>query len=501
VFLRAEILSMPSKPLSVRLPLWLVLYFILWTVLPFALSTSYPLDVPEGIYWGREWQWGYYKHPPLSSWILYSFYYIFGHIGPYILSQCTIALSLWLAYQLGRQLMSRSRAFLGALFLLAIFYYTWPSLEFNHNIAQMPVWLGLVYIFYLATRQNCWRYWLLFGLLAGAGMLVKYTVALLIITMILYSVCTPYRRLWLTAKPWLAILIALLVFAPNIYWLMQHNWLPLTYASARSAEDASRNGHLAALGYLGTQIINHLPLLLILLFTRTRLSLRTPIQILLHKSDWRFLLWMGLAPTLILSCAGLIFGLGLRDMWGMPMWGLSGLIIVALIPEQVFADKSTSLLKAIVIWVSIVTILMVTYVEFGARIRHKPSRMDWPQTELASQADEQWQTLSSCKLDSVTGSDWVVLLVASYSNFAPSVMVSGDAAYSPWMSSRRLQEHGTLALWPDNEQPKVPWLQPLAQRPDLVMKQGEWTIAWGKLPDREPLKIRWQAYIPKRCLK
>ena len=177
---------MPSKPLSLRLPFWLVLYFILWTVLPFMLSSSYPLDVPEGIYWGREWQWGYYKHPPFSSWVLYSFYYTFGHIGPYILSQCTIALSLWLAYLFGRQLMSKSRAFIGALFLLAIFYYTWPSLEFNHNIAQMPVWLGLVYIFYLAIRENRWKYWLLYGLLAGIGMLVKYTVALLLLTMVLY---------------------------------------------------------------------------------------------------------------------------------------------------------------------------------------------------------------------------------------------------------------------------------------------------------------------------
>lgn len=491
---------MPSKPFSVRLPIWLILYFVLWIVLPFALSASYPLDVPEGIYWGREWQLGYYKHPPLSSWILYSFYHIFGHIGPYILSQCTIALSIWLAYLFGRRLMSPGRAFVGALFLLAIFYYTWPSLEFNHNIAQMPVWLGLVYLFYLASRENRWRYWLLFGLLAGAGMLVKYTVSILIITMVLYSICTPYRRLWLTAKPWLAVLIALLVFAPNLYWLMQHNWLPLIYASARSAEDASRNGHLAALGYLGTQIINHLPLILILLITRTRLRLRTPSPIL-HRSDWHFLLWMGMAPTLILTCAGLIFGLGLRDMWGMPMWGLSGLIIVALIPDEVFNNKSKCLLKGIAIWALIVTILMAIYVEFGARIRHKPSRMDWPQVALARQADEQWQTLSSCKLDSVTGSDWVVLLVASYSKFAPSVMVSGSESYSPWMNSSRLQQHGTLALWPANEQPQVPWLQPLAQHPDLIMKQGEWTIAWDKLPDREPLKVVWQAYVPRKCFK
>ena len=64
---------MTIKSFSVKAPLWLFLYFIIWAFAPFILTSSYPLDVPEGIYWGREWQWGYYKHPPLSSWILYSF--------------------------------------------------------------------------------------------------------------------------------------------------------------------------------------------------------------------------------------------------------------------------------------------------------------------------------------------------------------------------------------------------------------------------------------------
>ena len=144
---------------------------------------------------------------------------------------------------------------------------------------------------------------------------------------------------------------------------------------------------------------------------------------------------------------------------------------------------------------------MAVYVGFGARIRHKPSRMDWPQAALAKQADDQWQELSSCKLDSVTGSDWVVLLVASYSKFAPSVMVSGNSAYSPWMSNSRLQQQGTLALWPADEHPQTPWLEPLAHHSELVVKQGEWIVRWNKLPDREPLKVVWQAYIPKKCLK
>lgn len=483
-----------------KIGLGLILYFIIWTILPFILSASYPLDVPEGIYWGREWQWGYYKHPPLSSWILFCFYTVFGHIGPYLLSQCTIALSLWLAYRLGLEIMSRQRAFLGALLLLTIFYFTWPSLEFNHNVAQIPIWLGLIYTFFLAIRYSQWHYWLIFGLLAGVGMMIKYSVAILLITIVLYSLITPYRRLWLTLKPWTAILLAFIVFSPNIIWLFQHNWLPFTYAESRSLQAESKHGRLAALGFLATQLINHVPLFLILLCTKTRLCFQGKLQ-LKQQNDWFFLLFLGLAPALLLVSVGLILNIGLRDMWGMPMWGLSGLIVAAMIPQNNLLCKNNLIIKGIAIWLVIVTVLMIVYIEFGARIRNKPSRMDWPQVALAQNVDQQWQQLSNCRLDSLTGSDWVVLLAASYSKYSPSVMVSGNKDYSPWMSDERLSQYGTLAIWPAEENPDLPWLQKLAQNKHLVLKQGVWTIQWNKLPKHKPLMIKWQAYIPVSCLK
>ena len=58
----------------------LTLYFFLWSTLPTLLAPSFPLDVIEGINWGREWQLGYYKHPPLALMAIGS---IFSNIGSY----------------------------------------------------------------------------------------------------------------------------------------------------------------------------------------------------------------------------------------------------------------------------------------------------------------------------------------------------------------------------------------------------------------------------------
>ena len=46
----------------------------LWTLLPGLSFSNAPLDVVENIGWGREWQWGYYKHPPLQAWLTEAFF-------------------------------------------------------------------------------------------------------------------------------------------------------------------------------------------------------------------------------------------------------------------------------------------------------------------------------------------------------------------------------------------------------------------------------------------
>lgn len=99
----------------------LVSYFIFWAIAPSLLSSSFPLDVPEGIYWGKEFQLGYYKHPPFSSWVLYSFYTIFGSFGPYLLSQICIALTALFVFLLGKNIVSEEKAVYSGIFVLAVF--------------------------------------------------------------------------------------------------------------------------------------------------------------------------------------------------------------------------------------------------------------------------------------------------------------------------------------------------------------------------------------------
>lgn len=475
----------------------LAVYFVLWALLPPVLTASYPLDVVEGIYWGREGEWGYYKHPPLSSWVLYAFARVFGVFGPFVLSQLAVALTLWLVYRLGRAVLGRERALLGTVLLLGVFYYTWPSLEFNHNIAQLPVWAAIIYSLYRALQHDRLRDWLLFGALAGAGMLVKYSVAILLATVVLYSLATHHRRLWLTPRPWLALALAAAVFASNVYWLWAHEWLPFAYAQQRAAEAGGDGGsRWAALGFLGTQLANHAPLLLVLLGCRCWRFSRP------HMNEgWVFLLFMGLGPALLATVLGLVSGMGLRDMWGMPMWNLSGLLVAGLLPAARLPQLYPRLLKGMAAWLAAATVLMAAYVQWGGQWRNKPSRTDWPQAALAREVQQVWAQHCSCPLDSVSGDYWLAGMAATAQPHIPSVMIGGNPAYSPWMSAERLAQHGTLVLFEDGDEAVLPLLDTAAAQGGLRVYTGQWALPWQKVPKRDALAVQWRLWVPEHCVK
>ena len=495
---------------------FLCLYFIAWSILPAFISSSVPLDVSEGISWGSEWQWGYYKHPPLSSWVLYSFYQLFGHVGPYLLSQIYVLLTLVIIYQLGKKIWSPTTALIGSALTLAILYYTYPSLEFNHNVAQFPIWAGLYLAFYQSMTQNRLRDWILLGVLGGLGMLTKYTVIFLLIPMALYLVLPRQWPLLKQPKPWIAAFFMLGIFAPHLYWLITHDWLPLSYASGRSqAVDAGTYNikrHFSWIGFITAQLVAHIPLFIMFVFNRKHLtSIHSYKQSLPNHAALLWYMW--LSPIVVLVTLSLVFGVGLRDMWGMPMWALSGLLAASLIGPTTQVLTATKLRKALFIWLSLVTILMIVYVGFGDKIRHKPSRMQWPEQALTTQAQDTWQTVSSCNLDSVSGDRWLGSLVAMNSGF-PSQMISGPASHSPWMSIERLQEHGTLVMWQEGEEDTVlPLLDDVsvitateltsnhANKNTLVKQQGQWQIEWRDDKIEKPLLINWIAYVPNHCFQ
>ena len=53
-------------------------YATVWWLIPLLLNPNPPLDMLEAAFWSHNWQWGYYKTPPLQIWLQGSFTFLFG---------------------------------------------------------------------------------------------------------------------------------------------------------------------------------------------------------------------------------------------------------------------------------------------------------------------------------------------------------------------------------------------------------------------------------------
>ena len=54
-------------------------HLLVWTVLPALVCPNLQLDLVEDLALGKEWQLGYWKHPPLPWWIADLVYRLTGH--------------------------------------------------------------------------------------------------------------------------------------------------------------------------------------------------------------------------------------------------------------------------------------------------------------------------------------------------------------------------------------------------------------------------------------
>ncbi len=81
------------------------------------------------------------------------------------------------------------------------------------------------------------RWWLFVGLFGGLALLSKYTVILLLPAIVAFAVVPPWRmKLILSPYPWLAALIAVVVFSPVLYWNGTHDWISFKFQLDRPTQ-------------------------------------------------------------------------------------------------------------------------------------------------------------------------------------------------------------------------------------------------------------------------
>src|SRR5258705_5523222 len=99
------LIAMIDRRPQAAFALFLVLHLVVWTALPTILYPNLPLDLIEALTYGREWQLGYDKLPPLPWWLIEGTYRLFGRdTALYLVAQATVVAAFGLVWVLARRL-------------------------------------------------------------------------------------------------------------------------------------------------------------------------------------------------------------------------------------------------------------------------------------------------------------------------------------------------------------------------------------------------------------
>lgn len=469
---------------------WLILRTLAWTLVAFAQPNP-PLDVVEWLAWGRQWQLGYAKHPPLAAWVAEFVYRLTpgSFLGLYLTSYLAVAGAIICVWRVARQVLPPRTALAATLCLDGVLFLGSAAAEFNNQVLLLAFWAFAIERFVAAVRDDRRRDWVLVGLALGLAMLCKYSTVLLIVPLAGWWVWQAQARRW--HRLGLVAGVAFMVVLPHLVWLIANNFPPLRYAAQRMAGDeGAMDPRLSGISFLFTQALRVLPGLLLLL------PLLKPVWRNLDAEGRQvrsLLLAAVVGPIALHLALALLVGVHLRDIWGAPLWTFAGLLLVLCVEtvETGRAWRRTRLLWAVV-FVTSLTVAGVANV-YGSGLRDRPMRIHCPGALLAEEVTARYQQRYGQPPAIIAGDWWLAgnvccharhrpMLYGSREPSAPGLDVrtrrepqcflSPEPGASPWTSDADLLARGGVLVW-DAEvygEDVPPWLQ--ARYPQAQGQRG-----------------------------
>lgn len=192
----------------------------------------HPLDLyfDEAQYWSwsRTFDWGYFTKPPMVAWVIGATTTLTGSNAEWAIrlgAPLAHGLTAVLMFAAGRSIYGAWAGFWAGVVWLVIPGVWLSSAIISTDTVMLPFWsLALLAMWRLMSTRS-WTWAIVLGLAIGVGLLAKYA-------MLYFLLCTAVALWWL--KPLrealgggrgpVALLIAFLVFLPNIIWNFQHDF-------------------------------------------------------------------------------------------------------------------------------------------------------------------------------------------------------------------------------------------------------------------------------------
>lgn len=160
---------------------------------------------------------------------------------------------------------------------------------FQYSSFDMLWWVLIAWSAIRLLRDEDPRMWVAIGLFAGLGLQTKYSIAFELLGVLAGVLLTDARRYLMNRWFWVGGAVALLVFAPNLVWLVRHDFISYRFLQAIHARDVNEG---RADGFLRDQFLINANLF------------AAPVWIAglvgyLRARRYRMLAWMYVVPLLL----------------------------------------------------------------------------------------------------------------------------------------------------------------------------------------------------------
>ncbi|MCJ0763252.1 glycosyltransferase family 39 protein [Variovorax terrae] len=471
-----------------------------WVVLACCVNPAQFADSIEQYNWAHSLELGYWKHPPLPTWLMALAICLMGAspATAYLLAALCLAGCAFCTWKIAQRLLPPgSSAPAIAVVLWSLHQgFSWRAQTYNHNTVLVLAIAAMVWATLVAVQSRRLLHWGIVGLLAGAALLSKYqaVVPILGVLFVLWRIGVLRGPQGQRRGVALALLVACAVFLPHLLWSLQHG-LPSYQYFKQSAPVLGYSERIVRwLSFLTNQLRFHLPMLAALgvavLFARARPaepSTGAANSTLVTQWFWGL---VGI-PFLVLMAIVLLGGVKLQSFWGLqtmqfvPLliaWQISRLPFRIRLKPLVFAALAIHLAGAFLYMRSISSPTAQRSLTSADRI--------FPARTMAARALADWQAATTCPLRYVVGPGFEAGLISVYSGAYPSVLEDGDFHKSPWIDRADLQRRGALIIGSAlpgpglSSPPQMHSMEVPARRRGAAGQTQQ--LYWSVTPPREP---------------
>lgn len=426
-----------------------------WVLLAASLNTGQFGDNIEQYVWAHGVQWGYWKHPPLPTFLIAAVIRVAGPsvYWAYMLAALCFIGAVFFTWKIAARLLGTKSGAIVAVLLALHFGFSWRAQVYNHNSVLLFLVAATVWAAIRAADTKNMSRWIGAGCLAGLALLTKYQAAVPLIGVL--------SALWLSGSLGeqrnrfgadIALVCACLVFLPHVLWLFAHDFMPFRYAehAMRNLSFGARLETLA--GFLAVQLRFYFAMLIcvaaVVLFSRYRKPADGMQSPAIDPTEVRAWMW-GLigVPGLFLSAIVLLAGVRLESHWGLqtfqflPLWiawRFRSSLLRPSLQQWMIAAFAVHAIGMAFYWHSTRT--------GGEQAMVKNADRAFLAQALAARVLTDWRASTGCPLKYIVGPAFEAGSIALYSGHDPVVLEDGDHAKSPWVDLDDLAAAGAVQV-------------------------------------------------------